>query len=132
MIRAKYIMCKRAAVKQGAIGRDVVFKLMGTGCPGMPVVDDQMKVIGIVTSFDILKALRGGAEIDNLTAEKVMSKAPRCADADTPLETLIDVLIDNNYTIIPITKNEKLVGIVSRNEILEAYVEPHLFQSYDQ
>ncbi|MDA8084510.1 MAG: CBS domain-containing protein [Nitrospiraceae bacterium] len=132
MIRARYIMCKRTAVRPNTAGREVAFKMMGTGCPGIPVVDDQMKVLGVVTAFDILKALRSGTKIDDLTVDKVMSGAPQTADPDTPLETLIDMLINNNYSIIPITKNDKLVGIVSRNEILVAYAEPHLYQSYEE
>jgi CBS domain-containing protein len=132
MIRAKYIMCKRAAAKQTESGKDVVFKMMGTGCPGLPVVNEQMEIVGIITAFDVLKAVRNGVEIDDLMVGKVMSKAPLSADLNTPLEVLIDMLIDNNYTIIPITNSNRLVGIVSRNEILQAYAEPHMYEFFEE
>ena len=129
MIRARHIMCKRTAVGANMAGRELVFKLMATGCPGLPVVNGQMEVVGVITAFDILKAIRKGTGVDNITVESVMSQAPESADADTPLESLIDKMIANNFTIIPITHNKKLVGIVSRNEILEAYTDPHLFSA---
>jgi tRNA nucleotidyltransferase (CCA-adding enzyme) len=132
MIRAKYIMCKRAAVQESESGKEVVFKMMGTGCPGLPVVNGQMEIVGIITAFDVLKAIRKGVEIDALTVGNVMSKAPLSADLNTPLEMLIDIIIDNNYTIIPITNNNRLVGVVSRNEILQAYAEPHMYQFFEE
>jgi CBS domain-containing protein len=132
MIRAKYIMCKRTAIKESESGKEVVFKMMGTGCPGLPVVNDQMEIVGIITAFDVLKAIRNGVAIDALTVGNVMSKAPLSADLNTPLEMLIDILIDNNYTIIPITNNNRLVGVVSRNEILQAYAEPHMYQFFEE
>ncbi len=132
VIRAKYIMCKRTAVKENESGKEVVFKMMGTGCPGLPVVNEQMEVVGILTAFDVLKAIRNGVEIDAITVGKVMSKAPLSADVNTPLEMLIDMLIDNNYTIIPVTNKNKLVGIVSRAEILQAYAEPHMYQFFEE
>jgi hypothetical protein len=59
MIRAKYIMCKRAAVKQSESGKEVVFKMMGTGCPGLPVVNDEMETVGIITAFSQSHSKRG-------------------------------------------------------------------------
>jgi CBS domain-containing protein len=132
MIRAKYIMCKRAAVRESESGKEVVFKMMGSGCPGLPVVNEEMEIVGIITAFDVLKALRSGTEIEAITVGKVMSKATLSADLNTPLEELIDMLINNNYTIIPITNNNRLVGIVSRNEILAAYAEPHMYQFFEE
>jgi len=132
MIRAKYIMCKRTAVKENESGKEVVFKMMGTGCPGLPVVNEQMEIVGILTAFDVLKAIRNGVKIDAITVGKVMTKAPLSADVNAPLEALIDMLIDNNYTIIPITNKNKLVGIVSRAEILQAYAEPHMYQFFEE
>ena len=69
MIRAKYVMCKRTAVTPGTPGREVVYKLMASGCPGLPVVDDQMQVKGVISMCDILGAVtKDGADINSITA----------------------------------------------------------------
>jgi CBS domain-containing protein len=133
MIRAKYIMCKRTAVLKNSTGREVVYKMMASGCPGIPVINDQSEVIGIVSMCDILKAAKEkGSEIDNISAEQIMSKTPITADRDTSLDDLAKIMFENNYSVIPIVKGKKLVGIVSAREIIETYVEPHLYSVFEE
>jgi CBS domain-containing protein len=133
MIRAKYIMCKRTAVKKDTVGRDVVYKMMATGCPGIPVVDEKSDVIGIVYMCDILKAAQEkGAAIDKITAEQLMSKTPITAGLDTSLDDLAKIMVENNYSVIPIVKGKQLVGIVSPREIIDTYVEPHLYSAFEE
>lgn len=133
MIRAKYIMCKKSAVMRNTNGRDIVFKLMATGCPGLPVVNEGSEVIGIVTMCDMLKASEEkGEAVNELTAEQVMSKVPVTADAETPIEDLAKMMVEHNYSVIPIVKGKKLLGIVGGREIIDTYVEPHLYTVFDK
>ncbi len=133
MIRAKYIMCKRTAVTKKSSGREVVHKMMASGCPGIPVVDEKSDVIGIVSMCDILKtAKEKGAQIDEVRAEQIMSKTPITADLDASLDDLAKIMVENNYSVIPIVKGKKLVGIVSAREIIDTYVEPHLYNVFEE
>jgi len=133
MIRAKYIMCKRTAVAKNTMGREVVYKMMASGCPGIPVINEQSEVIGIVSMCDILKATKEkGSEIDKISAEQVMSKTPITADLDTSLDDLATIMVENNYSVIPIVKGKKLVGIVSGREIVDTYVDPHLYSTFEE
>ncbi len=133
MIRAKYIMCKKAAINKSLPGREIVYKMMGTGCPGLPVVDERAEVIGVVNMCDILKATHEkGAAMNDITAEQLMSKVPVTAGPDTSVEDLSRMMIENNYSFIPIVKGKKLLGIISGREIVETYVEPHLYSSFDE
>jgi CBS domain-containing protein len=133
MIRAKYVMCKKSAVTKETRGRDVVFKLMATGCPGLPVVDEQSEVVGIVTMCDMLAASKDkGDAINELTAEQVMSKVPVTAGPDASLEELSRLMVEHNYSVIPIVKGKKLLGVVGGREIVDTYVEPHLYSVFDE
>ncbi len=133
MIRAKYIMCKRTAVLKNSTGREVVYKMMASGCPGIPVINEQAEVIGIVSMCDILKAAKEkGSEIDKISAEQIMSRTPITADRDMSLDDLAKIMFENNYSVIPIVKGKKLVGIVSAREIIETYVEPHLYSTFEE
>jgi CBS domain-containing protein len=133
MIRAKYVMCKKSAVTKETRGRDVVFKLMATGCPGLPVVDEQSEVVGIVTMCDMLAASKDkGDAINELTAEQVMSKVPVTAGPDASLEELSRLMVEHNYSVIPIVKGKKLLGVVGGREIVDTYVEPHHYSVFDE
>lgn len=133
MIQAKYIMCKKAAVNKATSGREIVYKMMGIGCPGLPVIDENSDVIGVVSMCDILKATQEkGAVIETLCAEQVMSHVPVTAGPDTSREDLAQMMVENNYSFIPIVKGKKLLGIVSGREIVETYVEPHLYTVFEE
>jgi CBS domain-containing protein len=133
MIRAKYIMCTKAAVTKNTSGKEVVFKLMATGCPGLPVVNDVAEVVGIVTMCDILRsAKQKGAAINDVTAEQVMSRVTVTADPDTSVEELSKMMVENNHSVVPIVKGKKLLGIVSGREIVDTYVEPHLYSVFEE
>jgi CBS domain-containing protein len=133
MIRAKYVMCTKAAVTKSTSGKEVVFKLMATGCPGLPVVNDASEVVGVVTMCDILRAAnQKGAAMNNITAEQVMSKVTVTADPDTSVEELSKMMVDNNHSVVPIVKGKKLLGIVSGREIVDTYVEPHLYSVFEE
>jgi CBS domain-containing protein len=133
MIRAKYIMCTKAAVTKNTSGKEVVFKLMATGCPGLPVVNDGAEVVGIVTMCDILRsAKQKGAAINDVTAEQVMSRVTVTADPDTSVEELSKMMVENNHSVVPIVKGKKLLGIVSGREIVDTYVEPHLYSVFEE
>ncbi len=131
MIRAKYVMCTKAAVTKNTSGKDVVFKLMATGCPGLPVVNDASEVVGVVTMCDILRAAnKKGAAMNDITAEQVMSGVTVTADPDTSVEELSKMMVENNHSVVPIVKGKKLLGIVSGREIVDTYVEPHLYSVF--
>lgn len=132
MINAKHIMLmhRRVAVRPDATGREIAYGFMSTGLPGLPVINEDMEVIGIVTEFDLLGALREGIKLDEFTAKKIMSKKPITADTETPAEKLIEMMLENNFTVIPIVRDKKLVGVVDRFSIMDAYVEPKGFPGF--
>ena len=125
LVRCTQHRPKNVSVSQNETGRNIANKLITTRLPGIPVVDSQnKKVVGIVTEFDILSALRKGLDLDEFTAERIMSTAPATADIDTPVNDLIEMMIKNNSTMVPITKNNKLAGIIDRCSIMEGYMAP--------
>ena len=130
MIIADYIMLtpKRASIRLNTTGKEIAFKLMSTGLPGLPVVNENMEINGIVTAFDLLGALREGMDLDEFNAERIMSKEPKTAAIETSAEELIEMMLENNFTMIPIIKDKKLVGIVDRATLMDAYIEPALKQ----
>lgn len=129
---AKYIMlmgCTRSLSKNYGIepdtkGRDIAHKLISSRLPGLPIVNNKEKneVVGIITEFNLLGALREGMDADQFTADRIMSKEPVTAGLDTPAEELIEIMLEENFTMIPITKNNRLVGIVDRCSLMELYM----------
>ena len=131
-IKTEHVMQKRAAVKPDSTVREIAYKLMYTGYPGLPVVDENMHVLGIVTELDLLKIMRDGRDVDAVKAESFMTKQPKTASPDSRVNELMDMMISNNFTLIPIVKNGKLMGVVSRNSVMETFVEPGVWTYYNE
>lgn len=124
-MKAKDIMNKIVtAAKQSTIGRDLAVKLLSGMYSGLPVVDNKGKVLGIVSEFDLLKAIRSGKALEQVTAGDIMSKNPICVNEDTSIEQIIDLMTKHNIIRVPVLRNDTLVGVISRCDILNSIVEP--------
>ncbi len=91
---------------------------------GVPVVDDNGAVVGIVTALDILKAIQGGGKkkLNELLARDIMTPNPSVVKKDTPIEEIIRILVEKEIVLVPVVEddnnNNKLIGVVARLDIL--------------
>jgi CBS domain-containing protein len=112
------------SARENASARDVALQLMTGHFSGMPVTNDGGKVVGIVTEFDILKAVQGGKELGRTTARDIMTQDVATAKEDATVEEFILLMEEFHILRLPIVKDDKLVGIVSRSDILRSLIEP--------
>ena len=95
---------------------------------GVPVVDDQQRLLGILTKFDLLKAFSFDAhalvphydEIMEQTAETVMTPDPVSVEPHLPLSRLLQRLVDMRTKSLPVVEQGRLVGIIAREDVLKA------------
>jgi CBS domain-containing protein len=95
---------------------------------GVPVVDNQRHLIGILTKFDLLKAFSFDAqiiaphydEIMEQTAEQVMTCDPISVHPRLPLSRLLQKLVEMRTKSLPVVENGLLVGIIAREDVLKA------------
>jgi predicted transcriptional regulator len=112
------------AAKKNAPARDVVFQFLNGFYSGMPVTDDEGKVIGVVTELDILDAVLSGKELVKIIVRDIMTAKPVTVDVDTALTKVVKIMKEKNIIRLPVTQDDKLVGIVARCDILTTLIEP--------
>jgi CBS domain-containing protein len=132
------VMC--VGVKESVF--DAAELLLGAEVSAAPVVNDKGVVVGIVSEADLLRRAEIGTApvkswLSRLLASEttsahefvsahsrrvsdVMTKAVITAEEDTPLGDLVDLMEKRNIKRIPVVRAGKLVGIVSRANLLEA------------
>lgn len=102
---------------------DVLASQMIEGFGGMPIVDDDRRLVGIVTEFDLLAALDRGLLLSELTAQQIMTGFPISARKDMDAQRLIHLLKTNHLIRVPVVDQEdRLIGVVARRDILRSYL----------
>ena len=103
---------------------DVLASLMIEGFGGVPIVDGNQRLVGIVTEFDLLAVLDTGKKLSDISAAQIMTYETISVTPDTDIRTLIYVLQTNHVIRVPVIDNKdgKLIGIVARRDILLGYV----------
>jgi len=111
---------------------------------GVPVIDEEHKVIGIVTEGDLIMKLAkpetpphieilGGiiylkriTEIDAelkkitaVTARDIMTEKVVTVNEDCPVEDVASLMVNRKVNRLPVVKKGKIVGIVSRADLIE-------------
>jgi CBS domain-containing protein len=124
-LKAKDIMTRPVvSARENASARDIAMQVLSGLYSGMPVTDENGKVIGVVTEFDLLGQVCEGRELVKLTAGDVMTKNPITVDVNTSLNDLLKSMMENNIVRVPVTEEGRLVGIIARCDILRAFIEP--------
>jgi predicted transcriptional regulator len=106
--------------KENTNAEQISARLLAGEFNGVPVVDDNGAVIGIVTALDILKAIQGGKKLSAMLARDIMTPNPSVVKKDTPIEEIIRILVEKEIVLVPVVedKNNKLIGVVARLDIL--------------
>ncbi|MDG5786992.1 CBS domain-containing protein [Evansella sp. AB-P1] len=86
-----------------------------TGHSRYPIVDDDLKVHGIVTAKDVM----GVSPL--IEIEKVMTKNPISVNAQTSVASAAHMMVWEGIELLPVIDNGKrLIGIISRQDVLKA------------
>ena len=124
-MKARDVMNKRVtAATPRAIGRDLALQLLSGMYSGLPVVDAGNHVLGVVTEFDLLKAVQDGKDLQTVKAEEIMGAPAVCVEEDDPIASVIAKLTTYNIIRVPVVRDGKLVGVISRADILSRMIEP--------
>lgn len=91
---------------------------------GLPVVDKKGKIEGIVSEKDLLELTYNLSEMpynsDKVpkTVEEVMSTNVKVFDVTDSLTDVYQCLMNNNFRRVPIVSDGKMVGIISRKDLI--------------
>ncbi len=119
MLKAKDIMTKRViSVKADTPIYDALKLIASYGISGLPVVEDNMTLVGIVSEKDVLSLFYNNDD-DEITVNDFMTQPPIFFDENESILDICDFLRKNIFRRVPITSEGKLVGIISIRDIIE-------------
>ncbi len=97
--------------------------LVRNNITGLPVIDDDGSLVGMVTEKDVM-GLLVELEDDFAEVENYMSTDITSFDINDDLIAVCECLVNNNFRRVPITENGILTGIISRRDIIKYILQP--------
>src|SRR5579864_800999 len=116
MTRDVYTISPQASVQENAQ------LLSQKRISGVPVLDKDAKIIGIVTEADII----GKVNREGLRVADIMSPEIIAVDEETGVGEIAMLLTERKIKRVPVMQNGKLVSIVCRADIVQAVAQGHL------
>lgn len=144
-MHAKDIMTRAViSVKPDASVRDAASLLLDKRVSALPVIDDAGKLLGIISEGDLMHRQESGTtrrrswwlmlvsspqeramdyirEHSRKVAD-VMSRKVVTIEEDTPLEEIADLIEKNRIKRVPVMRDGRVVGIVSRADLLRGLI----------
>ena len=91
---------------------------------GAPVLDDQGKLVGVLSEKDCMRTLFESSYYNNLGGfvKEYMSTDVKTINIHDTLSNVADEFIKSRFRRFPVMEGDKLVGQISRRDILRAIV----------
>ncbi len=81
------------------------------------VVDENDKVVGIITDGDFMEKKDLSASISSLVSRDLIK-----VEADEPVKKVAQIISENQIGGVPVFENGELVGVITAEDIVEGYV----------
>lgn len=88
-------------------------KMMEGGVGAVVVMEDGVRLVGIVTERDILRAVSQRARAAEARVRQWMTESVITIDPETTVQDAATMMFERNFRHLPVTKDGRLRGIVS-------------------
>ncbi len=115
--------------------RSAVLDMLRAGVGGLPVVDVDDRVIGMLSERELLRDLlshylprAGGAPLSpppastRRTVRDAMTRQVMCVAPEQPLAEVASLMLNKDVDRVPVVKEGKLVGFLTRGDIVRKLI----------
>jgi CBS domain-containing protein len=93
--------------------KNLAMTLIKNQISGAPVSDKNGKIVGVVSEADIVA--KKGKDVRAIMSKKIIS-----VKEETPVEEIAQLMTTHKIKRLPVMRDDKVVGIVSRADIVSA------------
>ncbi|MBN2030031.1 CBS domain-containing protein [bacterium] len=107
--------------------QEAIHMLIDKGISGMPVVDSDGKMIGIISEKDIIHFYTFSRDMHNIKVKEAMTKDVITFSPETNIEQIALAIAEKGFRRAPIVEKDRVIGIISRRDIIrvELYISEH-------
>ena len=124
MCQAKDIMTNEViCVRKDTPIIEAIHIMVDNSITGVPVVEEDMTLVGILSEQDVLRLFHTYKEEINRTAGEFMTQPPVFFEENASLLDICYRLRDYSIRRVPVTSNGKVTGIISRADIIKCIIQ---------
>jgi len=125
MLKIKDVMTKDVvSVKKETPIYEAMELMRKKDITGMPVIEDDMTLVGVITEKDVLRLFYADKDEKNKTVGFFMTRPAVSYRENESLRSVCDFMMINYFRRVPVvSKQGKLVGIISRPDMIDYILE---------
>ena len=124
MLKARDIMNTNVvSVKKDTPIFEAVKLLVERNISGLPVVEDDMTLIGILSEKDVVDVFYESEKAQSKTVNDYMTEPAVHFEENSAVVNICDFLNKNIFRRVPVTSDGKLVGIISVKDVLNSVLQ---------
>lgn len=109
---------KNAMVHISVPLKDAIIELSKKGLGAVSIVDDEQKLLGIITDGDLRRQLEKGADIYNMKVEEVMSSRPITIEKSKLAVEALHNMKEKNISCLIVVENNTAIGTIRLQDII--------------
>ena len=119
MLKAKDVMTDLlVTVSKDTLMFEVGQLLSMHNITGIPVVDEEMHIVGVITEKDMLDLYHVMKYTENRTVSSSMSRDVVTFDVEDDLDDVYQCFKEHSFRRVPVTRDGKVVGVISRRDMI--------------
>lgn len=98
-------------------------KFKSVNLMSLPVVNAQDKLVGTLALYEVVEWFKGATDPRNSWqhyVKQIMSRRVVTVDPLQPIQDLVPYFVEKSFNYIPVVEHERLIGIVSRADMIAA------------
>ena len=106
---------------------EVAREMAAHGISAVPVVDSDARLLGIISTTDLVNLLHDEKRLDGMVARDIMTADPISIDEFTTADEAIGLMRNALMRHLPVTRQGRLVGMVTAADLIR-----HLLKTYPE
>jgi arabinose-5-phosphate isomerase len=106
-------------VKPNASVKDVIIEISSKRLGAAAVIDDEHRLLGIITDGDLRRMLERESSFSHLSAANIMTASPKTIQSDDFATKALQMMQEKNITQLVVMNGERVVGFVHLHDLLK-------------
>jgi arabinose-5-phosphate isomerase len=109
---------EKPAVKKESFLKDVIIEITKKRLGATVIIDDEEKILGIITDGDLRRMLERDLSPAKVRAKDIMTLTPKTIESGELAVDALDIMRKKNITQLVVTKNSRYAGIVHLHDLV--------------